>query len=220
MNCKIEYCGKWDGEDQYYCSVHRSRATDKDGNVLKECISTKKENFATGLTISKEDIKSMIYTYPDLLTSTEGLLEINNKATSGILYIEDSIFETRDFGGLLLSKLNHIELKVEHCTYCGHLHSDDGHFAYMPHNPHLCAYCGHMFNVEEANVGNELAILFTIPEIELDNKEIEIQDKLTITYDVFEGSVLVNGVNCDSLTINGETISLVDYLNKRLYNEY
>ena len=220
MNCKINYCGKWDGKDQYYCSVHRCRATDKDGNVLNECISTKKENFENGLTISKEDIKSMIFTYPNLLASTEGVLEVNHKETSGILYIGDSIFETRDFGGLLLSRLNHIDLKVEHCTYCGHIHSDDGRFAYMPHNPHLCAYCGHMFNVEQANVGNELAVLFEIPEIMLENKAVEIHDTLTITYDVFKGSVLVNGVSCDTLIIEGETISLVDYLNKRLYNEY
>lgn len=220
MRCKIEYCGKWDGKDQYYCSVHRSRATDKDGNVLEECISTKKNNFANGLTINAEDITSMEFIYPNLLASVESELKVNDEGTSGIMYIGDSIFELRDFGGLLLAKLNCIELKVEHCTYCGHVHSDDGRFAYMPHNPHLCAYCGHMFNVTEANVGNELAVLFDIPEIELEKKEIEIQDQLTLTYDVLKGNVLINGVNADTLIIDGETISLVDYLNKRLYNEY
>lgn len=220
MNCKIEYVGKWDGEDQYYCSVHRSRATDKDGNVLQECISTKKENFGNGLTINKEEINSMVFTYPNLLASVESELKVNDEETSGILYIGNSIFELRDFGGLLLSKLNHIELKVEHCTYCGHVHSDDGRFAYMPHNPHLCAYCGHFFEVQQANVGNELAVLFEIPEIELEKKTIEINDQFTLTYDVFNGKVLINGENADTIIINKETIRLVDYLNKRLYNEF
>ncbi len=220
MECKIVDAGLWDGKQQYYCITHRSVATNEKGERLPQCISTIKSDFENGLTIKKEEVKRIVIKYPDLLSSPKGKLYINDKLTSGILYIGDSIFEIRDFGGILLSNLNNIELEVEYCPFCNHIHSDDGCFAYKPHNPHLCAYCGHFFKVKKANIGNELAVLFEIPKIKLNSQKIKIEDKVELTYDLFNGEVLINGKSVNVLQINNIEYELVDYLNNVLYNEF
>ena len=220
MECKIQDAGLWDGKQQYYCITHRSVATNEKGEKLQQCISTIKSDFENGLTIKKEEIKKCILKYPNLLVSPKGELYINDKITSGILYIEDSVFEIRDFGGMLLSNLNNIQLKVEYCPFCGHIHSDDGRFAYERHNPHLCAYCGHFFEVKEANVGNELAVLFEIPKIKLDSGKLKIDNKVELIYDLLKGEVLVNGKKVNVLQIEDMEYDLVSYLNHVLYHEF
>ena len=219
MQCNIKYVGKWDSVDQWYCLTHHAIATDENGNILNECIKNK-EIFDNGLKIEKEDIKNILFVYPNLLKNVDGELYVNENKTSGIMYIQDSLFEIRDFGGILLSKLNHVKLEAERCTFCGHIHSDDGRFAFTPHNPHLCAYCGHFFEVKKENVGNELDVVFPIPEINLDNACIDIENVLTLSYDVFKGQVLINGINCNRINLNGKEYSLVEFLNKKLHDQY
>lgn len=218
MKCKIEYVGKWGNEDVYYCLIHHKKAS-INGKKLDECICDDKESYDNSLVISKEKIKNIIFTYPDLLHSLKSILEVDGKETN-IVYIGKSMLEKRDFGGLLLSRLNNINLETEKCPFCGNIHSDDGKFAYKPHNPHLCAYCGHLFSVKHPNICNELATIFKIPNINFNNGCIEITDKLKIEYDVLNGEVLINNINCDKIKINNEQYNIKDYLNEKLYNEF
>lgn len=218
MECNIKYVGKWEEEEVYYCVTHHKKASIK-GRKLNECICDDKETFDNGLVYSKDKVQNILFIYPNLLESVNSILKINNQETS-ILYLGKSMLEKRDFGGLLLSRLNHINLEVEHCIYCGNVHSDDGKFAYKPHNPHLCAYCGKLFQVNHPNIGNEITTIFDTPDIILEDKCIEIDKELKLEYDVFKGIVLVNGLSCDKIEINNEIYTLKDYLNQRLYNEF
>ncbi len=217
MECNINYVGKWDKEDVYYCINHHKKAS-INGKKLNECICNKKE-YEKCLTINKEDIYSIKFTYPNLLTNLESTLKVNDKEVN-ILYIGKSMLEKRDFGGLLLSKLNNINLEVEVCPYCNNIHSDDGKFAYKPHNPHLCAYCGRLFHVDHPNIGNEIASIFNIPDLNLDNKCLEIKSELKIEYDILTNNLLVNNICCNKIKVNNQEYYLKDYLNEKLYNEF
>ena len=124
------------------------------------------------------------------------------------------MLEKRDFGGLLLAKLNNVNLEVEVCPYCNNIHSDDGKFAYKPHNPHLCAYCGRLFEVDHPNIGNEITTIFNISDLNLDDKCLKIE------YDVLKNSLLVNNVCCNRISLNDKEYYLKDYLNEKLYNEF
>lgn len=218
MECNIKNVGKWDEEEVYYCVTHHKKAS-INGKKLNECICDDKKAFDNGLVRNKDEVQNILFIYPNLLESVNNILKINNQETS-ILYIGKSMLEKRDFGGLLLSQLNNINLEVEHCTYCGNVHSDDGKFAYKPHNPHLCAYCGKFFQVDHPNIGNEITTIFDIPDIILEDRCIEIDKELKLEYDVLKGRVLVNGLSGDKIKINNEVYTLKDYLNQRLYNEF
>ncbi len=218
MECDIKYAGKWDEEEVYYCINHHKKAS-INGEKLAECICPDKKKFENGLRINKENVESIVFTYPDLLNSVNSVLIINGEETS-VLYIGNSMIEKRDFGGLLVSKLNNVNLEVEVCPNCGHIHSDDGQYAYKAHNPHLCAYCGKFFHVDHPNIGNELATIFNIPDVELIDRCVEITSKLNVEYDVLNGRVLVNGICCDKIKINDELYYLKDFINEKLYNEF
>lgn len=219
MKCKIEYVGKWDEEEVYYCLTHHKKAS-INGEELDECLCENKEEFEHALVINKNEIKSIVFIYPNLLESTNNELIINDEKSSGILQIGNSLIEKRDFGGILLSKLNCIQLKIEKCPFCGNIHSDDGRFAYKPHDEHLCAYCGRLFLVEEPSIGNELVTIFGIPDIKLENKCLEIKNKLELKYDVLNGIVLINDVSCNEIKINNQKYNIADYLNEKLFNEF
>ena len=176
MKCNIEEV-IWNDERKYYCTTHRSPAFDKENNKLEKCLSKNKSAYDNIIEMKKEDIKEIVLIYPNLLESVKGKILINDREI-GILKIDNSIFEVRDFGGLLLSLLNDITLKEEKCPICGHIHSDDGKFAYSPHDTHLCMYCGNLFDDKEANVGNELSTIFDIPKIELKNNINSVKQEL------------------------------------------
>ena len=218
MKCNIEEV-IWNDERKYYCATHRSPAFDKDNNKLEQCLSKNKSAYDNIIEMKKEDIKEIVLIYPNLLESVKGKILINDREI-GILKIDNSIFEVRDFGGLLLSLLNDITLKEEKCPICGHIHSDDGKFAYSPHDTHLCMYCGNLFDVKEANVGNELSTIFDIPKIELKNNMIDVKEKCTLKYNVLKGSLEINEEDCNKIILNKKEYLLVDYLNKLLYDEY
>lgn len=218
MKCNIEEV-IWNDERKYYCTTHRSPAFDKENNKLEKCLSKNKSAYDNIIEMKKEDIKEIVLIYPNLLESVKGKILINDREI-GILKIDNSIFEVRDFGGLLLSLLNDITLKEEKCPICGHIHSDDGKFAYSPHDTHLCMYCGNLFDVKEANVGNELSTIFDIPKIELKNNMIDVKEKCILKYNVLKGSLEINEEDCNKIIINKKEYLLVDYLNKLLYDEY
>ena len=215
MNCKIEEV-IWDGKKKYYCKTHRAPAFDNNNQKLEECLSKNKEAFNNIINMNKEEIKEIVLIYPNLLENVKGKIIINGKEV-GILKIQDSIFEVRDFGGIMLSLLNNIELKEEKCPLCNHIHSDDGMFAYKPHDTHLCMYCGNLFSVSEKNVGNELSTIF---KIELNDKKINIKEKCMLKYNVLKGELTINNNKCNKLIIKDKEYLLVEYLNELLYNEY
>lgn len=218
MKCNIEEV-IWNGEKKYYCTTHRSPAFDNDNKKLKECLSKNKEAFKNIVDMNKEKIKEIILIYPNLLENTKGSIIINGTEI-GILKIENSIFEVRDFGGIMLSLLNNIKLQEEKCPLCNHIHSDDGMFAYKPHDTHLCMYCGNLFDVREKNVGNELSTIFKIPKIKLNDKTINIQEKCMLKYNLLKGEITINEINCNKLIIKDKDYSLIEFLNDLLYNEY
>ncbi len=120
----------------------------------------------------------------------------------------------------MLSRLNEVDLKASKCPYCGGMHTDNGMFAYTPHSEHLCIYCGHLFKVEEANIGNELALHFEFPSIHLKDDTVTIDDKCEVAYDLFTGELTINGISCHKVRLNSEEIDLITFLNKSLKNEY
>ncbi len=120
----------------------------------------------------------------------------------------------------MLSKLNNVTLKASKCPYCGGMHTDNGMFAYTPHSEHLCIYCGHLYQVEEANIGNELALYFDFPNIHLEENTVLIDEKCQVTYDLLTGDLLINNISCQKVQLNHKEIDLVSFLNSALKNEY
>ena len=90
MKCYIEYVGKWGNEEVYYCLIHHKKAS-INGKKLDECICDDKESYDNSSVINKEEIKDIIFTYPDLLHSLKSILRVNGKETN-IVYIEKSMF--------------------------------------------------------------------------------------------------------------------------------
>ena len=146
MKCNIEYIGKSrQGITKYYCTAHKSFAYDKLGNKLDECLWSNKEIYDTRLNIKQNEIKDINIKYENILESVIPKITINNNEYSGVLEYNDSILTYKDFGGIMLAKLNNIPLEIVKCSHCGRYHSDNGQFAYTPHRTHLCLYCGHLF---------------------------------------------------------------------------
>lgn len=137
-----------------------------------------------------------------------------------MLKYKDCVMYYKDLGGILLSKLNHIDLEMVKCSHCHHMHSDNGKFAYTPHRTHLCLYCGHLFRVKERNIGSELATILPIPEIKLHHKKLAITSKCRIGYDLLKGILLINNQNVDRLIINEKEVSVSEFLDTILENEY
>lgn len=215
MECNIKCIEDNNGDKRYWCTNHRAPSDDKN-----KCLSEVKNFYNNIITYIKEDIKSIKIVYKDISEKFIPEIYINEKLIEGIIKIENSLIEPKDFGGLMLSKLNDIKLEKSICPYCNHLHSDDGKFAVMPHDRHLCQYCGKFFDIDSANIGNEIALYFDIPSITLDNEIIELQDHNCISYNIFNGKVLVNNKSVNKVVYNKKKLKLKDYLNKILEDKY
>ena len=221
MECNIKYVGKLrNGTPQYYCSTHKSFASDKKGNRLEECLCSNKEQYNNKLNLKETKIKEIKIIYHNILKNTTPKIYINDKEFDGVLEYDNCVLSYKDLGGIMLSKLNNIPLEVVKCSHCNHYHSDNGKFAYTMHRTHLCLYCGHLFRVKEKNIGNEFSIIYDIPEIKLEDKKIIIDDICTIEYDLFSGNLLVNNKNINKISINEKEINITDFLNEILKDEF
>lgn len=221
MECNIEYIGKSrQGITKYYCTVHKSFAYDKLGDKLDECLCSNKEIYNNRINIKENEINDVIIRYENILENVIPKIIINNKEFNGILEYDDSILMYKDFGGIMLSRLNNIPLEIVKCNHCNHYHSDNGKFAYTPHRTHLCLYCGHLFRVKEKNVGSELALIYNIPIIELKDKLLKIEDYCSVEYDMLKGILLINNQNVSRILYKDKEIGIVEFLNHILENEF
>lgn len=221
MKCNIEYIGKSrQGTTKYYCTVHKSFAYDKLGNKLDECLWSNKEIYDNRLNIKQNEIKDINIRYENILETVIPKIIINNNEFSGVLEYDNSLLTYKDFGGIMLAKLNNIPLEIVKCSHCGRYHSDNGQFAYTPHRTHLCLYCGHLFRAKERNIGSELAMLYNVPEIKLKDKLLEIDDYCCVEYDMLKGILLINNQNVNKVLFKGKELNIVDFLNNILGNEF
>ncbi len=221
MKCDIKYVGKLrTGIPQYYCSIHKSFASDKDGNKLDNCLCKYKDLFEHSFDLKNNSVESIKIVYENVLENQVPKVFINEKEFYGVLLYDNSILHYKDLGGIMLSLLNNIPLEVVTCSHCQHYHSDNGKFAYTPHRTHLCLYCGHLFRVKERNIGNELSIIYDIPKIKLENNSILVDKVCMVEYDLFSGELLINGEAGNTVFYKNKEISLVDYLSQCLENEY
>ncbi len=219
LNCNIEYIGKKrNGIPQYYCRTHKSLASDNSGKKLDKCLCPYKDWFDTRINIKQGNLHIKLV-YRDIRLSTIPDVIINGEIFKGVLECDDCVLTYKDLGGLMLSKLNHITLEEVICNHCKHLHSDNGKFAYTPHKTHLCQYCGHLFKVKEPNIGNELFNIFNAP-IDLQDNIVNISKDFLIEYDLQDGMLLINNQMGDKILLNNKEISIVDYLNNKLKDEY
>ena len=221
MKCDITYVGKKrTGKPQYYCITHKEYASDKDGNKLSECLCNYKELFENSIDIKETNIESIKIVFANILENTVPIVFINDKEFQGVLKYDDSILTFKDFTGTMLSRLNNLPLEVVRCHHCNKPHSDNGKFAYTPHSTHLCLYCGHLFRVREKNIGNEFTMIYNVPDIKLDNKSINIDESCLVEYDLFKGTLLINNESVNRISIEGKEISITDFLNKFLKDEF
>ena len=221
MKCNIEYIGKSrQGIPKYYCTVHKSFAYDKLGNKLDECLWKNKEIFDNRLNIEQMEIKNINIRYENILEDVIPKIIINDSEFSGVLEYNNSILTYKDFGGIMLAKLNNIPLEIVKCSHCGRYHSDNGQFAYTPYRTHLCLYCGHLFRVKERNVGSELAMIYDIPEIKLKDKLLKVDDYCCVEYDMLKGILLINNQNVNKVLFKDKELDIIDFLNHILENEF
>ena len=218
MKCNIDHIENNLGVD-YWCLSHKTKASTIDGNIPTECECKYKERYENIVELQPQEITSIKITYPNLRENTDVKVFIEEEF-NGILKLENSIIDLKDYGGLMLSKLNNIDLEASKCPYCGGMHTDNGMFAYTPHSRHLCIYCGHFYNVEKANIGNELALYFDFPNISLEDNIVSVDEKCEVNYDLFTGNLTINNISCKKVKLNNEEIDLVAYLNDVLKNEY
>ena len=219
--CCIKYCGKDEkGLDRYWCLTHKDIASDEEGNKLETCLCGYKEIYDNKIKIEPQNVDSIKVVYKNVLKEIKPIIYLNQKEENHALEIEDSILDFKDIGGLMISKLNCIKLISSYCSYCGKPHTDDGVFAYTPHAKHLCQYCGYFYNVEEANIGNEFALFFDVPNITLEEGIVEIEDTLSLEYDVLKGILLINGKNVNKVKEKEKIIYLKAYLNELFKEEY
>ena len=221
MKCDIKYVGKLrTGIPKYYCSVHKSFASDKDGNKLDSCLCKCKDLFEQSFDLKNNPVESIKIVYENVLENQVPKVFINEKEFYGVLLYDNSILHYKDLGGIMLSLLNNIPLEVVTCSHCQHYHSDNGKFAYTPHRTHLCLYCGHLFRVKERNIGNELSIIYDIPKIKLENNSISVDKVCMVEYNLFSGELLINGKVVDKVFYQEKEIPLVEFLNSVLEDEF
>lgn len=221
MKCDIKYVGKKrTGKPQYYCRSHKEYASDKMGNKLDECLCTYKELFDNPIDVKKTKIESIKIVYNNILENQVPTVLINDKQFKGVLKFDNSTLTYKDLTGTMLSKLNNVPLEVVKCNHCSQPHSDNGVFAYTPHRTHLCLYCGHLFRVRERNIGNELTMIYNIPDIKLNNKTITIDNECSVEYDLLNGTLLINSENVNMVSIDGNEVTVTEFLNKVLKDEF
>lgn len=190
MECNIEYVGKMrSGKTKYYCTTHKSFAHDNFGNKLDECLWGNKAIFDNILNIKEIDIKNITIKYENILESVVPKIIINDNEFNGVFKYDNSLLTYKDFSGIMLARLNNIDLDVARCSHCSRYHSDNGKFAYTPHMIHLCLYCGHLFRARSANIGSELAMIYDISKIKLENRLIKIDDICSIEYNLLKGTL-------------------------------
>ena len=63
-------------------------------------------------------------------------------------------------------------------------------------------------------------MVFDIPDIQLEDKEISIENVCQIEYDLLKGELLVNHQKVNRLIIQNKTVSIVDFLNNALKDEF
>lgn len=220
MKCNIEYIGKSrQGTAKYYCTIHKSFTHDKLGNKLDECLWINKEIYDNKLNIKQNEIRNITIKYDNILENVIPKIIINNNEFSRVLEYDNSLLTYKDFGGIMLAKLNNIPLKMVKCSHCGRYHSDNGRFAYTPHRTHLCLYCGHLFRAKEMNIGSELTMIYNIPKIKLKDKLLKI-DNCYVEYDMLKGTLLINNQNVNRVLFKGKEIDIVEFLNHILENEF
>lgn len=200
--------------------LHKSFASDKKGNKLEECLCKEKSLYNNKLDIKNNPLKDLKIIYTNILENRKPEIYINNKVFNGTLVYDNCILTYKDLGGTMLSKLNDILVEKVTCSHCGHYHTDNGVFAYTPHRKHMCLYCGHMFLEKEKNIGNECCMLFNVPKLVQKNEKIEILDRCCIEYDILNGKLTVNGKNVNRVIVNEKEISLSEFLNNTLKNEF
>lgn len=221
MHCEIKYVGKArNGISKYWCLTHKALASNKQGNKLDFCLYEKKDRYNKTLFVQDKKIERIQIVFDNLLKNKIPSIYINDTVFEGVLIYEDMVLDDKDFVGFFLAQLNHVSLEKVCCSHCGHIHSDNGKFAYTPHKTHLCLYCGHFFRVKEENIGSEMAILFPSPEIKLEKRKQKIENVCSITYDMFSGSILINGQTIDTIIIDDREESLVTFLNNQLKDLY
>ena len=222
MKCNIEYIGKSrQGITKYYCTAHKSFAYDKFGNKLDECFWINKEIYNNRLNIKQNLIKNIKVKYENILENVIPKIMLNDKEFNGVLEYDNCTLTYKDFGGIMLSRLNNVPLEIVKCSHCGCYHSDNGKFAYTPHRTHLCLYCGHLFRVKERNVGSELAMIYDIPKISLkDESPLKIDDYCCVEYDVLKGILLINNQNVNKVIFRDKELDNVEFLNNILENEF
>lgn len=204
MECSIHYVGKQrNGKAKYWCSIHKEKASDKEGNRLQTCLCEKKEDFAQGMELAKQEIKEIKIFFPNLFHSNQCEIRINQQLLNGVLKIENSILEEKNFIGVFLTRLNQMENVLVFCNHCGHLHNDNGTFAITPHRKHLCHYCGHEFYVKSPNIGSEILYYVSTPLLKIENRVIILEDTLCVEYDLLKGTMLINQKKGDKLLIDG-----------------
>ena len=221
MKCNIEYIGKSrQGKTKYYCTVHKSFAYDKLGNKLDECLWNNKEIYDNRLNIRQNVIENIKIKYENILENVIPKIIINDEEFNGVLEYDNCILTYKDFSGIMLAKLNNIPLEIVKCSHCKRYHSDNGKFAYTPHRTHLCLYCGHLFRVKERNVGSELAMIYDIPKIKLNDKLLKIDDYCCVEYDFLKGNLLINNQNINKVLFKDRELDIVEFLNHILKNEF
>lgn len=219
MKCNIRHIGNNKGID-YWCLSHKTKATKIDLNEPISCDCKYKERYKNIVEMQPKKIENITIIYPNLNNNTDIKVFINNQDFNGILKLENSIIDLKDYGGIMLSKLNNVSLETSKCPYCGGMHTDNGKFAYKPHSKHLCVYCGHFYKVEQENIGNELALYFDLPPIKLlDNKQV-IDEKCEVSYDLLKGELYINNICCNTIQFNNKEMDIVSFLNNALKNEY
>lgn len=219
--CCSKYCGKDErGLDRYWCLTHKDIASDEEGNKLETCLCRYKEIYDNKIKIEPQNVDSIKVVYKNVLKEIKPIMYLNQNEENHALEIKDSILDFKDIGGLMISKLNCIKLISSYCSYCGKPHTDDGVFAYTPHAKHLCQYCGYFYNVEKANIGNEFALFFDVPDITLEEGIAEIEDTLYLEYDVLKGTLLTNGKNINKVKVKEKIMYLKAYLNELFKDEY
>jgi len=146
MNCNIKY-NKNNSGIEYWCLSHKTKATSINGKIPIFCDCQYKDRIlkfmdlvayalnwvsvlATTIGVAKYfayiNIKSIKIIYSNLKNNTNVKLFINNQEFLGIVKIENSIIDLKDYGGILLSKLNNINLESSKCPYCNKMHTDNG----------------------------------------------------------------------------------------------
>ena len=98
MKCNIEYIGKLRcGRPQYFCTTHKSLASDKSGHKLDECLCSYKELFVNKLDLKNTKITSIKIVYENIFDNQIPNIFIKSKSFLKLFYIFSGIFIPNNF---------------------------------------------------------------------------------------------------------------------------